>query len=721
MHKGTPDQGNRDFADPPADELAAQALEQHPQATFVLSRTLQLIYANKQARALLFRPGEAPLNVTRPSITPYVKRGLDQLIRAIAHDGMDVQSAPFPLTFATESGSGSVTLKVRARVYGPGGSLRLLSVDPRPTMEYLHSPEREAAALHEVRDGVLIANDRDQVEFANAAARQFLDLQDQDLQQRGISLVSLVLGPTTPARMDEYEQELQETGEFKLLRTLRLRAGAGAPQRRLSCHVKQLEVSNDSRPNRSFGSEERWRLCIVEDLSAQEAMQQQLRNNADTDVLTGVLNRGGFLKQLEERFAEAQRVGDDLGLLYIDLDNFKYLNDHHGHAYGDALLRAFSERIRKVVKQQDIIGRIGGDEFIVLSALSPGSHSALESQAQRLLKTLIQPYRLLDLEYSCSASIGAARYPRDATNVEQLLHCADMAMYQAKEAGKNRFCEFDSDWSSKLMGDERLLRDILDGVENSEFIPYFQPQHELETGSIIGAEALVRWVDPTSRQIRAMPNDFLPLIANHPVLVSLGRLMIDKVYAFAKTFFRSGQRFEIAVNLSPMQLQALPLVERLTALAEKDPPITDWLVIEITEGALFEQDAVVLEHLRHLRKLGYRLALDDFGTGYASINSLLLTDFSRVKIDKSFLGNVQEDSNPTVLLGILQLLQKIGHELICEGVETVYQRQFLLQHDCRFGQGFLYAPALEPASFQRYLLDHVVAPLPYGSSNAAGR
>jgi diguanylate cyclase (GGDEF)-like protein len=428
-------------------------------------------------------------------------------------------------------------------------------------------------------------------------------------------------------------------------------------------------------------------------------------DRADRDALTGLLNRRGFMRRFERRFAEAQRSGEGLALLFIDLDSFHFLNDHFGHKYGDELLSALAKRLTAGVEAAETVARIGGDEFIVLFG-EDISVADVSAQVSRLKKHLLQPYWLIDMEYSCSVSFGAARYPDHANSADELLSSADQAMFSAKARGRNQFAVFSRDAARQRRDAQQRLEDVLRaaGVDSC-FEAYYQPQHRLNDGSFAGAEALLRWVDPETRQVYRSLEDFLPDIESHPILIAIGRKMVDQVVEQMEAFFRHHQPFPISVNFNPMQLRSEEIITHLEHIAAEQPNRAFHLSIEITETALFERDPLILENMARLERAGYPLILDDFGTGYASIFSLRAHTFSLVKIDKSFVQALNDGDmrDRVVLDGMLRLIGGLRQPVLCEGVETESQAAYVNQRGCDLAQGYLYSRPLSREDFDQYL------------------
>lgn len=442
----------------------------------------------------------------------------------------------------------------------------------------------------------------------------------------------------------------------------------------------------------------------VTDVTDGSSVEQALKEQARRDQLTGLLNRAGFLEVLEQRFADAERAGTELSLMYLDLDHFKSLNDHFGHRYGDILLESFAKRLRSSLKSTDVIGRVGGDEFVVL--FDPGlSAVTLDNVFQKLRAKLLQDYQLDDISYTCTASFGSANYPWDASSSDQLLEFADHAMYQAKTAGRNNYASFDRSVFREWADREELMKSIESGIGQMQFVPYYQPIFDAATMELRGAEALVRWVDPSKPDDVGMPDDFLSLVDGSPAGVRMGIRMLDQVVVHMRAFAETIRPVSISVNLSAAQLRSEDIVARFERLAKKFPEEMKRLRVELVESAFYDGDPIIAANLARISAVGPTLSLDDFGTGHSSLLSLRAHDFTEIKIDREFLWAADSGNREDVVVleSMIELSQKLGMETVCEGVETDAQLAYLRKLGCDNIQGFLMARPMPKDEFRALL------------------
>ncbi|WP_295999431.1 EAL domain-containing protein [Rugamonas sp.] len=435
-------------------------------------------------------------------------------------------------------------------------------------------------------------------------------------------------------------------------------------------------------------------LALVSDITARKESAEQIWHQANFDALTALPNRHMFQDRLRQEMKKAQREGLFLALLFIDLDGFKQVNDTLGHAQGDALLVETAHRIGACVRASDTLARLGGDEFtIILSGLD--HVSSVERIAQNVIAGLNRPF-LLENDSACvSASVGIALYPSDAVEAEQLLRCADQAMYAAKHGGRNRYSYFTADLQLAAQARLQAALDLRQALAQQQFELYYQPIVNLRSGAIERAEALLRWRHP-ERGLLA-PVDFMPFAESSGLMIEIG----DWVFRQAARQVKQWQAelhpaFQISVNQSPVQFrgdaaQCQGWVDHVAAL---DLPESS-LVIEITEGVLLDTASHVSQRLRDLRAMGLQVALDDFGTGYSSLAHLKHFDIDFLKLDRSFVHELSSDSGDLALCeAIIVMAHKLGLKVVAEGVETAAQAALLAHAGCDYAQGFVFARAM---------------------------
>jgi diguanylate cyclase (GGDEF)-like protein/PAS domain S-box-containing protein len=437
-------------------------------------------------------------------------------------------------------------------------------------------------------------------------------------------------------------------------------------------------------------------LCgISTDITEHRKNLEKINQLAFYDPLTGLPNRRLLLDRLQQALAKHSRGLQQGALLFIDLDNFKDLNDTLGHDMGDQLLQQVAERLRNHVRAQDSLARLGGDEFVLmleeLSADPAQAARQVETVANKVVAALAAPYSLAGHNHTSTASIGIALFPEDQTSVEEILKRADLAMYQAKSAGRNGMRFFDPRMQAEANARASLENDLRQSLSERHFILHYQPQVDLQ-GQLIGAEALVRWQHP-SRGLVA-PNDFIPLAESTGLILPLGRWILHNACAQLVAWAAHPQlrHINLAINVSARQFHHRDFVEDvLTALTESGAN-PQRLELELTESQLVEDVETLIAKMTRLKAHGVRLSLDDFGTGYSSLNYLKRLPLDQLKIDQSFVRDLlAQPSDAAIVRTILALGANLGLAVTAEGVETREQREALLAMGCQKFQGYLFA------------------------------
>lgn len=425
-----------------------------------------------------------------------------------------------------------------------------------------------------------------------------------------------------------------------------------------------------------------------------DAHDHKLRRIAHYDNVTALPNRHYFNQRLEDAIAEAAREKEHVGVLFIDLDNFKVVNDTLGHNIGDMLLKSVSERISGTLRGSDCVCRIGGDEFAVILQEVPG-HSDAAVVAGKILNEMAQPLWLGDSEIYIGASIGISLYPDDAPDMNALLRCADVAMYYAKSRGKNNFQLFQQDMEGKALKRLALESAMRKALEKKEFVLHYQPQVDLVTGRTIAVEALIRWPRPDLGVVG--PSDFIPVAEESGLIVPIGEWVLRTACRQAREWMDAGSPLRVAVNLSGRQFSDERLVANILAITREAGLPPDMLELEITESMLMENKDASVDKLEELKQAGFMLSVDDFGTGYSSMSYLKRFPIHALKIDRSFIqdlpGNVDDAA---ITKAIVSMANSLGLAIVAEGVETTEQMEFLRANGCKVSQGFFFGRAVPP-------------------------
>ncbi|MGX4640598.1 sensor domain-containing protein [Massilia sp. SYSU DXS3249] len=437
---------------------------------------------------------------------------------------------------------------------------------------------------------------------------------------------------------------------------------------------------------------------VSSDITEARHYERRLHHLAHHDPLTGLANR--TLLQDELRYAIDFAVRNDVlgALAFLDLDNFKHINDNFGHDAGDVVLREIANRLRASVRENDTVARVGGDEFVLVINNQAGNEQ-LADLIERIRVRVGAPIQVAGREILASTSIGVSRFPEDGDTVDRVMRAADAAMYHAKSLGKNN-CQFYSSELNQIVHQHLMLEASLSrAIRNHEMVVGYQPKVDLRSGKVVGAEALVRWNHPENGVVS--PDEFIPVAEETGLIVPLGEWVILEACRTLKALEAADIRdFVISVNLSARQLRQRQFAGQLARTLAQAGVNPRNLELEVTESQLMDHPDEAMEALAELKKLGVRLSIDDFGTGYSSLSYLQKFPVDFIKIDRSFLGDVVHDGHSVIARAIIALGHNLHMKVIAEGVETREQMVFLRDHDCDQMQGYYFSPALSQASLQ---------------------
>jgi diguanylate cyclase (GGDEF)-like protein len=429
--------------------------------------------------------------------------------------------------------------------------------------------------------------------------------------------------------------------------------------------------------------------------------EEELAFLATHDPLTGLPNRTLILDRVEQMLARGQRSKTPVAALFIDLDNFKTINDTLGHAVGDELLQAVAARLKAVVRQADGLGRLGGDEFVVIAeelSLAAGP----ELVAERLLAALESPFKLGpngEKRLTVTASIGIASGGR--RTAEELLREADIAMYSAKWDGRNGYAVFESRMQDSVQNRMELDMDLREALEQEQFFLVYQPTFDLSEMSPTGVEALIRWEHPTRGTV--MPDDFIPLLEETGMIVQIGRWVLQEACRQGAAWRLAGYPVDIAVNVSARQLDTDELIDHIEGALADSGLCATALTIEITETTLMRNIEETARRLSAIKQLGVRIAIDDFGTGYSSLAHLQKFPVDALKIDRSFIAGMRHNKEgETLIHTLVQLGKALSIETLAEGIEQQQELSLLREEDCDSGQGFLFARPLDAQAVEAF-------------------
>jgi diguanylate cyclase (GGDEF)-like protein/PAS domain S-box-containing protein len=438
-------------------------------------------------------------------------------------------------------------------------------------------------------------------------------------------------------------------------------------------------------------------IAFCKDLTEKLAAQRRIEQLAYNDVLTGLPNRLMLQQRVEHLLRTASRDGSSFAIMFLDLDRFKNINDSMGHAFGDCVLLEVAQRIKLCLRDVDTLCRIGGDEFVI--CLQHSDAIGAEVVAKRMLHMLANPFIINDMRFSVGCSIGLSLYPQDGRTLDELIKCADIAMYRVKERGRGNYRFYQPQMNVDLLSRIKMDHAMRQAMDNKQFRLHYQPQISLGSGRLLGAEALIRWHDPELGNVS--PAIFIVLAEESGFIVSIGNWVLKEAVAQAATWQRAGREVSVAVNVSALQFQQADFVQRVADAVQASGLKPGLLELELTESILVKDANEALSRLHALAALGVTLSIDDFGTGYSSLSYLKKFPISKLKIDRSFvMGLPNDESDRAIVSATIGMARALKLKVVAEGVETPAQRDYLAGLSCDSFQGYLCAPGLSATDFE---------------------
>jgi len=528
--------------------------------------------------------------------------------------------------------------------------------------------------------------------YANKGACDALGYSYEELLEKNVREINPYL---TENRIEYLAQKIIQ-GDKLLNRTIHRRKDGSEYHvqsyiYRLSYHGKDAAVIFDTDISEIIALEE-------ERKKQAELMQHQ----AYHDTLTGLPNRTLFQDRLEQTIITAKRNKEKMALLFIDLDQFKKINDTLGHHIGDEVLIEASKRFKDVLREEDTLSRLGGDEFTVILKNLKSEKSAA-TVAQKLVESMKKPLKIKKNLLHLSSSIGISIYPSDASNQEDLLKFADAAMYKAKEEGRDNFQFYSTEMTQQAFKKVILENSLRIAIKEEQFDVYFQPQYDVETEKIAAMEALVRWNHPHMGIIS--PIEFIPLAEENGFIIEIDKIVMKKAMKTFSNWYKEGYNpGKLSLNLSMKQLNTDTFISDLFKSMQESDFELKWLELEVTEGQVMKNPQESIKKLKRLSELGITLAIDDFGTGYSSLSYLKKLPLNKLKIDRSFIKDIPHDEDDiSITKAIIALAKSLNLNIIAEGVETEEQKEFIKNHECPYIQGYYYSKPLPQKEIEKLL------------------
>jgi diguanylate cyclase (GGDEF)-like protein/PAS domain S-box-containing protein len=553
--------------------------------------------------------------------------------------------------------------------------------------------ERALVTLNSIGDAVLCTDISGDITYLNLVAETMTGWGREEATGRPLAEVFRIIdGPTRKTARDPMEMAVEQNKTVGLTVNCVLIRRDG-----FESAIEDSAAPIHDRGGRVIGA-----VIVFHDVSAARAMSVQMTHAAQHDVVTSLPNRLLLNDRISQSIALARRRKTPMAVLFLDLDHFKYVNDSLGHAAGDQLLQSVSKRLVSSLRDSDTVSRQGGDEFIIL--LSEVSHPQdAATSARKILRALAAAHTVKDQDLHISASIGISMFPEDGEEADALIQNADMAMYHAKETGRNNFQFFTPAMNLKSVERQALEASLRHALEREEFLLHYQPKVSLDTGTITGVEALIRWQQPGREMM--LPALFVPVAEDCGLIIEIGRWVLRAACQQARSWQNAGlPPLPVSVNVSAVEFRDQGFIQGVRTVLSETGLASQYLQLELTEGFLMEDAESAATALAQLKAMGVHLAVDDFGTGYSSLSYLRQFPVDVLKIDQSFIQEINSERPESALVSaIIDMGRSLKHLVIAEGVETLEQKTYLQNQHCAEGQGYLFSRPVAAAQFANLL------------------
>ncbi|HLQ27201.1 MAG TPA: EAL domain-containing protein [Acidiferrobacterales bacterium] len=552
--------------------------------------------------------------------------------------------------------------------------------------------ERAQVTLNSIGDAVISTDIAGNVTYLNLVAERMTGWSRDEAAGRPLSEVFKIIDGATrePARNPmELAVQLNKTVGLTMNCILIRRDGF------------ESAIEDSAAPIHDRGGHVTGAVMVFHDVSEARAMSLKMSHLAQHDSLTDLPNRMLLNDRLTQAIALARRHGNQLAVLFLDLDRFKHINDSLGHAIGDQLLQSVAERLTACIRSSDTVSRQGGDEFVILLSEVERPQNAARS-AKKMLTALTVPYTIAQHELHVTASIGISIYPEGGVDADTLIRSADTAMYNAKEKGRNNYQFFKQNMNVRAIERRSPEGSLRGALERREFVLHYQPKISLETGAITGAEALIRWLHPERGLVP--PAQFVSIAEDCGLIVPIGQWALREACLQARAWQDAGRPMSVAVNISAVEFQKKDFLAGVRAILKDTRLEPRHLELELTESVLMQDVESTASVLKELKHMGVKLAIDDFGTGYSSLSYLRRFPIDTLKIDQSFVHDVTTDPNDaTIVSAVISMGKSLKQRVVAEGVETQEQLAFLQARHCGEGQGYLFSRAVVAEEFAKLL------------------
>ena len=555
--------------------------------------------------------------------------------------------------------------------------------------ELFEEKERAQVTLNSIGDAVLSTDLSGNVTYMNLVAEKMTGWSREDASGRPLSEVfNIIDGKTRQVAPSPSRRAIEKDGPVELAADCVLIRRDGF----------ESSIEDSAAPIHNRDGQVTGAVIVFHDVSESRAMATKMAHLAQHDYLTGLPNRALLTERLSQAIGQADRHHKHVALLFLDLDFFKYINDSLGHSVGDQLLQSAAARLTTCVRATDTVCRQGGDEFVILLAETEQQQDAADI-AEKLLSSFAAPHIIGVHELHLTLSIGISVYPNDGLNAEALIQNADTAMYHAKTSGRNNYKFFMAEMNERSVQRLFVENSLRRALKQDEFLLHYQPQIDITSGKVIGAEALIRWMDPELGLV--YPERFVAIAEKSGLIVPIGQWVLREACKQIETWLISGLRaVPVAVNISAMEFRNTTFLDEVALVLKETGIAPHYLKLELTESILMHDVESSVSIFESLKTLGVKIAIDDFGTGYSSLSYLKRFPIGTLKIDQSFVNDITTDADDaTIVSAVIGMGRNLNLRVIAEGVETTEQLEFLRVHLCDEGQGFLFSHPLPAEDF----------------------
>ncbi|BCQ34878.1 MULTISPECIES: cyclic di-GMP phosphodiesterase [Erwinia] len=541
--------------------------------------------------------------------------------------------------------------------------------------------------VSEANSVIVIVDQQGHIQRFNRLSEEYTGLKEQEVIGRNVFQLFMSRQEAAASRRN-ISMFFREGSSYEVERWIKTKKG------------QRLFLFRNKFVHSGSGKNEIYLICSGTDITEERRAQERLRVLANTDTITGLPNRNAINHEITE--ALEKRANQQIGVVYLDLDNFKKVNDAYGHMFGDQLLQAVSLAILSCLDKDQTLARLGGDEFIVLA--EDTSQAALEAMSSRILERLKQPFRIGLIEVYSGCSVGIALAPQHGEDRESLIRNADTAMYTAKENGRGKFCIFSAEMNQRVFEYLWLDTNLRKALEHHQLVLHYQPKVNAD-GTVTSVEALVRWMSPERGLVP--PDSFIAYAEESGLIIPLGRWVMLSVLEQILRWRKQGIDLRVAVNVSPRQLIDQSIYTDLKLALDQAGLEVCPIDIELTESCLIENEEQALALMKQFQKLGAAVHLDDFGTGYSSLSQLARVPIDAIKLDQSFIRGVnQQVVSQSLVRAIVAVAKALNLQVIAEGIETEEEAEFVMANGVDTRQGFLYAKPMPAEELEHWLTRH---------------